>query len=142
MKQIFNRISELGIMNNLRFSSQELLQNAVIALDGMQGKLLVINGIAKDKYDEALIDLDDLKSCSLKKEYGSIRVGDLKKRKLEQLLNRISLHFEFNNNKEPVEVPFYEHSGSDNLHVSEMESKARHWGIILSKMLRNSKAGQ
>ena len=60
MKQIFNRIRELGIMNKLRFSSQELLQNAVIALDGMQGKLLVINGIAKDKYDEALIDLDDL----------------------------------------------------------------------------------
>ena len=63
MKQIFNRISELGIMNNLRFSSQELLQNAVIALDGMQGKLLVINGIAKDKYDEALISPAESVSC-------------------------------------------------------------------------------
>ena len=140
MKQIFNRLSELGIKNNLRFSSQELLENAVIALDGMQGKLLVINGIAKDKYDEALIDLDELKSCSLKKEYGSIRVGDLKKRKLEQLLNKISLHFEFRNNKEPVDVPFYEHSEADNLNVSEMELKAKHWGIILSKMLRKSKS--
>ena len=140
MKQIFNRLSELGIKNNLRFSSQELLENAVIALDGMQGKLLVINGIVKDNYDEALIDLDDLKSCSLKKEYGSIRVGDLKKRKLEQLLNKISLHFEFRNNKEPVDVPFYEHSEAQNLNVSEMELKAKHWGIILSKMLRKSKS--
>lgn len=140
MNQFFDRISELGVKNNLRFSSQELLGNAVIALDGMHGKLLVINGIAKDKYDEALIDLDDLKSCSLKKEYGSIRVGDLKKRKLEQLLNKISLLFEFRSDKEPVEIPFYEHARAHSLNVSEMELKARRWGSILSKMLRNSKA--
>ena len=51
MKQLFNRISELGVKNNLRFSSHELLENAIIALDGIQGKLLVINGITTDQYD-------------------------------------------------------------------------------------------
>ena len=89
---------------------------------------------------KTLIDLQELKSCSLKKEYGAIKTGDLKERKLEQLLNKISLQFEFRDNKEPMEVQFYDHSESDNLKVSELELKARHWGIMLSKMLRNSKA--
>ena len=140
MKQLFNRISELGVKNNLRFSSHELLENAIIALDGIQGKLLVINGITTDQYDETLIDLQELKSCSLKKEYGAIKTGDLKERKLEQLLNKISLQFEFRDNKEPMEVQFYEHSESDNLKVAELELKAKHWGTMLSKMLRKAKA--
>ena len=140
MKHLHNRLTELGIKNNLRFSSQEILANAVIALDGIQGKLLVINGIGKDQYHETLIDLDDLRSCTLKKEYGSIKVGDLKKRRLEQLLNRISLHFEFRNKKDSIDVPFYEQSETGKTNVSELELKANRWGIILSKMLRNSKA--
>lgn len=139
MKKLFNRLSELGIQNNLRFSSQELLHDSVIALDGIRGKLLVINGIGKDKYEETLIDLEELKSCSFKREYGSIKAGDLKKRKLAQLLNKISLLFEFRTQKEPMEVPFYQHSETGNMKVSEMEIKARRWGIVLSKMLRKEK---
>lgn len=137
MKQLYNRLSELGIEKNLRFSSQELLQNGVIALDGVQRKLLVISGSAKENYDETLIDLNELKSCSLKKEYGGIKAGELKKTKLVQLLNKVSLHFEFRDNKEPIEVSFYDHSDNYSSQASEMELKAKHWGIILYKMLRN-----
>ncbi len=138
MRELFNYLSALGSRKNLNFSNFEFLKGAVVGLDTTNRTLLIIQGIQEAKYEEVLISLDEVKSCSLKRVYGSIKAGDLKRRKLEQLLDKVSLHFEFRSDRDPVELPFFEYSGDDVSKRSELNQKAREWGEMLSEMLKAS----
>ena len=62
----------------------------------------------------------------------------MNRRKLEQLLDNISLQFEFGGQKEPVEIPFFQYLQNDISKRSELDKKARHWGLMLSEMLRTT----
>jgi hypothetical protein len=137
MRELFNHLSALGIKKNLNFSSCEFLKDALIGLDTTNRKLLIIRGMREARYEEVVVNLDEVKSCSLKKVYGSIKAGDLKKRKLEQLLDKISLYFEFHGDKDPVEVPFFEYLENNASDRSELNKKAGHWGLMLSAMLKS-----
>ena len=134
MNQLLNAFHEKGSEHNLSFSSQEILKDGIICLDGVHRKILVLERDAAKKMSSFLIDLNEVKSCSIKKEYGTINSGDLKERKLEQYLKQITLHFAFFD-KPSVEVVFYQHFENHILEIAELESKARHWEAILSKMI-------
>ena len=54
--ELLNHFSKLGTGNNLSFSSQEILENCIIGLDGIQRKLLILKKIDKDEYDSILLD--------------------------------------------------------------------------------------
>jgi hypothetical protein len=73
--KLLNLFSGVAMQTNLSFSSQEILDNALIGLDGIQRKLLVITKIEDDKHDSLLIDLNDVKSCNMKKLYKNVNVG-------------------------------------------------------------------
>ena len=137
MNNILRHFSQLGAENTLNFSSQELLHNCVLGLDGINRKILVVT--KEDSfYTSVIINLDDVKSCTVKKIYGTIKVGDLKKHKLEQYLEKIVLHVELHG-KPSVEIVFYENSNSHIYESLELEQKAKHWEAILSKMQKRSK---
>jgi len=140
MNYLLNRISEVGSENNLSFSSQEILNNCIIGADGIHRKILIVKKIDSKTYQDYLIDLDEVKSCSVKKEYGFIKAGEANGRSLGQHLKSIILHFEFAINKEPIDVSFYNHTENSIYQLKEMELKAKHWEIILSKMLKASGA--
>ena len=107
MDKLFERFRASGVENKISFSSQELLTDSILGLDGVGRKI-----------------------------YGSIRVGELKKRKLNEYLDKIVLHFEFANSKPPVEVCFYKHVDHSIYHLAELEQKARHWELVINKMLK------
>jgi hypothetical protein len=133
MNQLLNHFSQLGIQNNLSFSSQESLKDCMLGLDGIHRKMLVVkreDGI----FGSFIIDLNEVNNCSVKKVYGTIKAGDLKSHKLEQYLEKIVLHFDLNN-KPAVEIVFYKHFDNNIYQTMEMEQKARAWETILSKML-------
>lgn len=134
LNQLRHRLSQSGSNNNMTFSSQEILKHSVLALDGLQRKLLVLNEIDKDKFDDFVIDLREIKTCFVKKHYGNARPG-LKKIRPELYLERIVLRFEFNNAKQPIELLFYRHILDNVNQLEELEQKAKHWEAILSKML-------
>jgi hypothetical protein len=136
MRELLNHLTQRGTEKNLEFSSCEILLDTLIGLDAVAGRMLIIRGTKTTRYDEVFINLDVLKSCSIKKVYGSIRAGELKKRKLEQLLNKISLCLEFRGDKESIEIVFYEYSKSDSSQRSALERKAAHWAATLSKRLK------
>lgn len=138
MSYLLNKISEVGSKNNLSFSSQEILNDCIIAADGIHRKILIVKKIDSKTYEDYLINLDEVKSCSVKKEYGFIRAGDANAKSLEHHLKNIFLHFEFGNDKEPCDVLFYDHTENNIYQLKEMEQKAKHWEIILSKMLKAS----
>lgn len=132
MNNLLKNFSHLGIENGLSFSSQELLKNSILGLDGVHRKILVVRN-EEDFFDSFIIDLNQVKNCTVKKIYGTINVGDLKNHKLEQYLEKIILHFELNG-KPSVEIIFYQHFENHIHETLELEQKARHWESILSKM--------
>ena len=136
MNQFLTRFSELGSLNNLTFSSQEIFQNSAIGLDGVHRRLLILSGRNETTASNKLLHLTEVKSCSVKKQYGTINAG-FKYNKLERHLEKLSLCFEFKDNRDPVEVNFFDHITGDVYQLKDMEKKAKHWEAILSKMLKS-----
>jgi hypothetical protein len=133
MNNILKHFSQLGTENNLSFSSQEILNHCVLGLDGVNRKILVVTR-EDNFYGSFIIDLNEVKNCTVKKIYGTIKPGDLKDHKIEQYLEKIVLHFELNS-KPPVEIVFYKNFDNHIYEIQELEQKAKHWETILSKML-------
>lgn len=132
MNNLLKHFSQLGSENNLNFSSQEVLNNCILGLDGVNRKILVV---AKEDgfYSSFIINLNEVKNCTVKKVYGTIKVGDLKDHRLDQYLEKIILHFEFNR-RPSVEILFYKNHENHIYEMQELEQKAKHWEAILSKM--------
>lgn len=132
MNNMLKHFSQLAMENNLNFSSQEVLKNSILGLDGINRKIIVVSK-EEDFYTSLLIDLTEVKDCTVKKIYGTIKVGDLKSHKLEQYLEKIILHFDLLH-KPPVEIVFYKNIHNHVYETQELEQKAKHWEAILSKM--------
>ncbi|MGN6164304.1 MAG: hypothetical protein ACTHOF_07175 [Flavisolibacter sp.] len=128
--------SQTGSKYNLSFSSQEILKNRIIGLDGISRKLLVIEHDTAEN-DYSIIDLQDVKSCSVKKKYITVNMGDEKSKRMEEFLSTIVLQFNFKNGKEPFVLPFYESISNHVYEMKELEDKAKDWEAMLQKMLSN-----
>jgi len=135
MKRLLDYFSRLGTKYDLTFSSQEVLRNCIIGLDGVQRKLLVLNGTSSGTLTEYVIDLNQVSNCSVKKQYGGIHVNGLRKRKLEQYLERMTLHFRFLMEKQPADIPFFKQAENNISELRKLEDKAERWKVILSKLL-------
>jgi len=133
--ELLNHFSKLATENNLSFSSQEILENCIIGLDGVQRKLLILKKIDKDGYDSILLDLNEVKTCSQKKIYTRINIGTSKKEKFENHLDKIVLEFDFIDNRQPVQILFYEPITNHLFAMSELEHKAKKWETILSQIV-------
>jgi hypothetical protein len=135
MNRLLHQFSELGTRYELTFSSQEILHDRIIGLDGMNRKILVTKR-TEDRISHAeLIALSDVKSCSVIKQYGTIKGGELRAKKLETYLELITLHFEQEGNQPSIEIPFYQHRKNGLHELERLEKKARHWEMLLSKMI-------
>ncbi len=134
---LLNHFSKLGTESNLSFSSQEILENCIIGLDGIQKKLLVLKQIGDDKYDSLLIYLNEVKSCSKKKIYRSVNFGTKKREKLDNHLDKIVLAFEFIDDRHPVHVLFFDSVTNHIFAMAELEQKARNWETILSQIINS-----
>lgn len=132
-KAKFLELSELGSKFNLAFSSQEVLGNKIIGLDGIKRKLLILeenNG----KPDSFIIDLNKVSNISVKKSYKNINAGDLKKKGLQEFLKSIVLQF-FEGRNRSIILPIYEHEMDHISDLPKLEKKAKNWQTLLSKMM-------
>lgn len=103
----FLRLSELGSKSGLSFSSHLVLGNRIIGLDGLKKKLLIAE--FKDGQNAyCIIDLDKVKSISVKKSYSGIKPGELNERRFEEFIKSIHLHFEWIDPSGNFVIPFYE----------------------------------
>ena len=132
--ELLNHFSKLGTENNLSFSSQEILENCIIGLDGIQRKLLILKKIDKDEYDSILLDLNEVKKCSKKNIYTRVNIGTSKKERFENHLDKIVLDFDFIDNRQPVQILFFEPITNHIFAMSELEQKAKKWETILSQI--------
>jgi hypothetical protein len=138
IKKKYLEISKLGTKFNLSFSSQFVLTNKIIALDGIKKCLLVLN-TDKELNQPYIIDLNKISAVTLKKSYGSINQGELKHKGTEDFLERIDLKFEFSNKNELLVLPFYECEIDNESDRPRLERNARNWQLILSKIVGTQK---
>jgi len=131
-KDKYSQMSELGSRLNLAFSSHTSLNNKTIALDGIKRKLLVMDN-NNTVNPHCIIDLNDVKSISIKKTYRPIKPGGLTKRGVDEFLEAIYLQFE--HKEKTVAVPFYEVGKNSFYDLAKLERNARTWQMILSKMI-------
>lgn len=134
IKDKYVLLSELGSKFNLRFSSQLQLGNKLIALDGIQKRLLLSDSNNQSDLPQ-IIDLVEVEAVSIMKNYGSIGQGELKTKKVQQFLRRIDLQFEFGDKDKFIVFTFFD-SEKDEIHnLHKLERDAKNWQTILSKLV-------
>lgn len=133
MNRLLFAFHKAGSEHNLTFSSQEMLNDSIIGLDGVHRKLLVLERTAHGVFNSFVIDLNEVKSCLVKKAYGTTGGSSQEGARPEQYLQSISLHFTLADDP-PADVFFYKHFENNIYQMAELESKAKHWEDILKKM--------
>lgn len=131
MNSIVKRFSELVSRHGLYISSQTILQTCVLALDGINRKMIVQDS----DFRHCIIDLDEVRSCTVRKTYRSIHGGELEHGLLDGYLQEVLLCFEFKSGKAQVEIPFYQTGIDPVVLAPELEHRAKDWEAVLSKML-------
>ena len=131
--ELATRFNELGEKNYLSFTHKEVIENFIIGLDQLRMKLFALRK-AGDRYDFQVIDLKEIRSCSKKKIYKSINMGTVKKENYENYIDKIVLQFDFLDNRDPVQIAFYESNG-DLSDIPELERKVTNWITILTDTL-------
>jgi len=133
--ELLTRFNKFGTENKLSFTKQEILETCLIGLDEAQRKLFVLKKIDADKYDFILLDLDEVKKCSKKKIFEKVNIGTSKKEKFENHIDKIALVFDFSDNRQPIQISFFEHKTDHLIKMVELEQKAMDWEAILTKII-------
>jgi hypothetical protein len=133
-EKLLNWFSELGTLNNLSFTSQELLHNSIIGLDGLNKKLLILENHSEE-HSWCVINLEEVETCNVKRLYQTTNAGSLKKPVMEEHLQKIVLRFGMKDGKTTTDVPFFAFSGNHITEIADLEQKAKHWETILCKMI-------
>ncbi len=129
----YSLLSKLGSVFNLSFSSNELLDEKIFGVDGIKRKILVVeekNG-SNSSY---IIELDKVKSISVKTVYDSIKRNDLTDKRLNEFLKTMHLQFEFTDGRDAVALPFFENKKNNIEELPVLERKTKNWKMIFSKM--------
>ena len=135
MNQLLNRFSEFVASRGFSISSQAVLHNTVIGLDGVHRIFIILRYKEEKNVHLQVVHLDEVQACTVRKTYGTIPGGGLANRPLEQYLQSVVLCFTFNTEKLPVEVSFYHHAADLLTQLGTLEQKARDWEAVLTKML-------
>jgi hypothetical protein len=134
---LFRFFKELGQRLQLSFSSQLVLADMLIGIDGISRKLLLVSnedGISRHN----VLDLADVEECSLYKKYSPIPGGALKTKNINAFVERVGLKF-VQHNREEVFLPFYTRGLNSLDELRALEQKARDWTSMFTKMLTKEK---
>ncbi len=125
---LFNKAGE---EHGLYFSSQEVLHNKIIGLDGIHRKFVVVN----ENEISRVISLDDVKKCSMQKHLETYKRADEKSSGYEMFVKSIFLQFDFKDKRPAETIVFFDNLLQPHAEEIIMESKSKAWEIILSKMI-------
>ena len=115
----------------MSFSSQEVLRNKIIGLDGLNRKFVVVN----DNEVSRVISIDDVRKCAVQKNLETYTRADEKSSGYEMFVKSIFLEFEFKDKRPAEKIIFYDNLLQPQAEEKLMEAKVRDWEIILSKMI-------
>ncbi|HEV8082020.1 MAG TPA: hypothetical protein VGP55_02405 [Chitinophagaceae bacterium] len=128
--------NEVATKHSLTVLNPEIIKDAILGLNEICDKLLVVKSVETGKYKWHIIDLYNVKSCTVIKDCKSSYSNNPKEKTTERFVDQIYLQFEFIDEEENVEINFYTHILN---HISDMpqsEQKARKWEEVISKIIK------
>jgi hypothetical protein len=138
LKNNFLRLNKLNEQLARKFKlflyKIDVLGNSLIGLDLIKRKLVYVQQNNK-KTKGIVVDLQNLESCTVKKQYDSIEPGGLKTKKLHEYLKTVILEFRFINDSRVVVLSFFERQKDKMLNILELEAKAMEWERTISNLL-------
>ncbi len=129
----FDHFNRIASEHHISFTKHEKFNNKIIGLDGLKKMLVIFEFENKDH--PILINLSDLRSCTLVKEYGHINAGNENKPKLERYTQSIDLVFTFKNKSESITVTLYENHMNGIDQMLSLEASGKDWETILSQSI-------
>ncbi len=135
LKKLLLSFSQSAIQNKLSISGQEIINDNMIGLDAVNRKLLVVYKNNDNLFDNVVIDLNEVKQCSVESVSGIIDHDNSKKSRLDQFLEKIVLRFKFNSGNGSYDFPFYTYNNSV-YQLPELQQKAKQWQAYIKPLLR------
>lgn len=132
------QFSQAAIRHNLFVSKQEIINDSIIGLDGVNRKLLVVYKNDDNIYDEVIINLEEVKQITVESVSAILDAGYSKNTRDNQLLEKIVLRFLFNSDKAAYDFPFYTYKDSI-YKLQELQQKARQWEASFKPLLRQAR---
>lgn len=132
-------LKRIAKQRRLFFSSQDALNDSLIALDSGKKELVYLNNNSRPA-SYSVISLQQLAECSITKDYNSINAGELGKSKLQSFLNSMFLNLQFNNGSAPVKIPLYLAQKGSTEDVEKLEAKSNKWQAIICNLLPRQQA--
>jgi hypothetical protein len=130
------KMNSTAAAQGLNFSSQEILTNKIIGLDGQHRKLLVQDFLTQST--ASFINLIEVKACYVFKAYTEVNFGNATQLDTEQELQAVGLNFDFNN-KAPFQLFFYDRQVNSIYEMAELEKKATDWEQIILKLVHSTR---
>ncbi len=127
-------IAKLARRTRLTISNQDEVGANVIALNIIKRKLLYAKRVPCAS-SCLIIDLNSLETCSIKKEYSSIRADELRTKKLHHFLKSVFLKLVFKKGAGAVSLALFDAQKESLDNVEQLEAQAKKWENLVSKLL-------
>jgi hypothetical protein len=129
-----NAVDEFG----LSIGKQELIGKRIIGLDKVKNMLLFFSA-TRNKQEAYFIDLREIKSCEVKREYG-LTFNDYSRKNVAATdVDKIALQLFYKNGAKPLMLPFYDKKEDSLLDVELREHQVKEWRDLLSPLLRTDR---
>ncbi|HEY0059696.1 MAG TPA: hypothetical protein VGB56_11195 [Flavisolibacter sp.] len=138
LKSFRQRFRQLGLANNLSFSSQEFLENAAIGFDGINRRLVILVGKSDGSCHHHIFYLSEIKRCSVKFVFCAERAGRLEVDQGNHHLRKLLFCFEYKRAKAALELVVYERKLMPVNEIEVLVRKAKQWELMLAKLLTES----
>ena len=111
-----------------------LFGDKIIALDKAK-RIVQLSEIKSGTTDFKFIDLAKISAVTLRKSYGSIRSGQLKKKAIEDFLTKIELRFQYLDGKETYVFTMFDRETDDETDLRKSARRAKDWHLLLSRLI-------
>jgi hypothetical protein len=127
-------LTKIAKKRSLYFSTEDEVGTNVIAIDARKRKLLYLKK-APNTSSCLIVDLNNLVSCSIRKQYNSIDAGDLNTKKLQDFLKSVFIDLSFKNGTGTLSLPLYDEKNDQECDIEQLEEKAKKWVTIVTRFL-------
>ena len=132
-RRLLSELKKISEHFRLKLSKIEIVRKTAIALDDTSNKLLIIDETDHPYFKT--IDLQNVKSCAIKVDYGKINAGDLRDKNIDTFIEKIQLQIAHVDPVKSVYIRFYD-TGKDSVHdLRTLVSKARSWRDKITSIL-------
>jgi hypothetical protein len=132
-RKILSRFKLAAVESGVSIAKQELIGKRVIGVDTENGKLLFFSR-AGNKHEGYFVDLYDIKSIEVNKEYGLTFDKYSRQQTAETDVSKIALYLFYKNGAKRLVLPFYDNRDDQPSDIVVRSHQAKEWRDLLSSI--------